>query len=407
MSTWERVNLLFSAGSRPIKPADELSLDELLLANRLPPSLFQAYEVPGDGSLRPIPITTPLNAVPENRKVILQCIRNTDVDSLRANTYESHQRDPLPVAAMFDFQYGRAEATNRVHLIDDHTLRQVVSSKIAAFMSDNDIALPIVAGISGGGDSNTLVHGMRRHLESASLPAERVVCFTLVMDPIWPESAATRARELCSEAGFQHRVMYAEDIAELLEMGESPTELWRGFADHYGSDTSHFFGTFLINLVGRGICEQIGSRHLLLGYNREDVLAELLFCLINGRRPMPFPLRRMNTVNCVLPVWDVPKAMLDACYPHYSEINYTERMDTTTVQRSSIYFIAHCLDALVPQLSISLMKGIARLMDDLDGWQALSPISGTPLMHTGHGDEMSETEVLAMLSRFFPQWQPA
>ncbi|MBB5159652.1 hypothetical protein [Saccharopolyspora phatthalungensis] len=405
MITWGRVNLLFSAGSRPIKAADELSLDELLLANRLPPSLFQAYEVPGDGSLRPVPITTTLSAVPNEHKVILQCIRNTDVDSLRANTFETHERDPLPVAAMFDFQYGKADAANRVHLVDDHTLRQVVSAKVAAFLSQHDIAPPIVAGVSGGGDSNTLVQGIRQHLEPGSRHAEQVVCFTLVMDPIWPESAAERAGELCAEAGFQHRVMYAEDIAELLGMNGSPVELWHEFAAQHGPDTSHFFGTFLINLVGRRICDQINSQHLLLGYNREDVLAELLFCLINGRRPMAFPLRRMNAVNCVLPVWDVPKAILDACYPQYSESNYAERVDTTTAQRSSIYFIAHCVDALVPQLSISLMQGIARLMDDLDGWQTLFPIAGTPLLRTGQGEDLSEAEVLAMLRRFFPSWQ--
>ncbi|MGA9312039.1 MAG: hypothetical protein WBV74_16975 [Pseudonocardiaceae bacterium] len=148
MNNWESVNLLFSAGSRPIKPADELSLVELLLANRLPPSLFQAYEAPGNGSLRAIPITTPLNTVPDAHKVILQCIRNTDVDSLRANDFETLQRDPLPIAALFDFHYGKANATNRVHLVDDGSLRDMVSSKISSFLAQNEITLPLVAGIS-------------------------------------------------------------------------------------------------------------------------------------------------------------------------------------------------------------------------------------------------------------------
>ncbi|MGB8963821.1 MAG: hypothetical protein WCC38_17930 [Pseudonocardiaceae bacterium] len=266
--------------------------------------------------------------------------------------------------------------------------------------------MPLVAGISGGGDSNTLVRGIRRYLECSSLPADQVVCFTLVMDPLWPESAAGRARELCAEAGFQHRVLYPINTTALLGMEGSPAALWEEFAERYGSDTSHFFGTFLVNLVGRRICEEISGQHLLLGYNREDVLAELLFCLMNGRRPMPFPIREMNTVKCVLPVWDVPKNLLDACYPRYSESNYTERVDTTTVQRSSIYFIAHCLDALVPQLSISLMRGVQRLMTDLGGWQELLPIHGTPLMHTGQGDALSENEVINMLRRFFPEWRP-
>lgn len=97
-------------------------------------------------------------------------------------------------------------------------------------------------------------------------------------------------------------------------MQGSPTALWAEFAEQYGSDTSHFFGTFFVNLVGRRICEEVSGRHLLLGYNREDILAELLFCLMNGCRPMSFPIRQMNTAKCVLPVWDVPKNLLDACY---------------------------------------------------------------------------------------------
>lgn len=61
----------------------------------------------------------------------------------------------------------------------------------------------------------------------------------------------------------------------------------------------------------------------------------------------------------------------------------------------------------MPQLSISLMGGVQRLMTDLGGWQELLPIHGTPLMHTGHGGELVETEMITMLRRFFPEWQPA
>jgi hypothetical protein len=75
------------------------------------------------------------------------------------------------------------------------------------------------------------------------------------MDPIWPESAADRTRELCAKAGFDHRVVHADDTAELLGMAESPAELWREFSDRYGTNTSHFLGTFLVNLVGRRICQ--------------------------------------------------------------------------------------------------------------------------------------------------------
>jgi hypothetical protein len=71
----------------------------------------------------------------------------------------------LPVAALFDFHYGKAGATNRF-----------IWSTIPCARSENEITLPVVAGIFGGGDSNTFMQGIRRHLESSSLPTDQVVC---------------------------------------------------------------------------------------------------------------------------------------------------------------------------------------------------------------------------------------
>ncbi|MFB7630432.1 hypothetical protein ACFC0M_05710 [Streptomyces sp. NPDC056149] len=408
VDSWGNVTLLFSAGVRQPKPMGRLTLGELLLANRFPPSLFQAYEAPGDGSLKAVPISLALDEIPEGHKIILQCIRNTDIDALRPDKIETEWHSHDPVAAMFDFQWAddSKNPTHRVHLVDAEGIRDIVFGKISDFLTRENATLPLVAGISGGGDSNTLVQGMRRYVSTQNLDASDITCFTLVMTPIWPESAAGRARELCSEAGFEHRVLYPQDMAELLGMSESPEHLWEELSNKYTADLAHFFGTFFINLAGRAICEEVNGTRLLVGYNREDIMAELLFCLMNGRRPMPFPKRRTGSTDVLMPVWDVPKNMLDSCYPHYSEINYSERVDSSAVRRSSIYYMSHCLDALVPQTSISLMTGTAKLMDQLGGWQELTPIAGTPLMHTGYGDPEEQAELLTMLQRYFPGWRP-
>lgn len=75
----------------------------------------------------------------------------------------------LTVAALFDFQYGKSDATNRVHLLDDDSLRQVVSSKISAFLSEHEVTLPIVVGIS---DVALLRDVFREHGRSADLRAD-------------------------------------------------------------------------------------------------------------------------------------------------------------------------------------------------------------------------------------------
>lgn len=408
MTDWKRVALEFTAGSRSIRTPEELSLAEILLANRLPPSMFQAYEARSESDLVAIPITTLLADIPGSHNVVLRCIRNTDIDTLRSPDVKVIERDEAPVAGLMDIEYGRREPLSRVHLVDDGTLREMVSDQIVSFLQKHQVTTPIMAGISGGGDSNTLVCGLTKFVQASGLPASGITCFTLAMEPLWPESAVDRARALCERAGFEHRVLYANDMTDLLGMSKSPAELWETFRRDYGPDTVHFFGTFFVNLVGRRLCRELGGRNLAVGYNREDLLAELLFCLMNGRRPLPYPIRRMGEVNCLFPLWEIPKHLLDACYPRYSASNYRERVDSTTPQRSAIYFLAHCLDALGPEIGLSLMKGVRTLMDDIGGWEQLAPIDGTPMMRTGMSDPDTEAQVLGLLREFFPDWaQPA
>ncbi|GAA1093776.1 hypothetical protein [Nocardiopsis metallicus] len=403
MSNWERVTLLFANGARPLAQKDALSFADLLRANRFPPSMFQAYEVPGDGSLRPVPISHTLEEIPETSNVILQCMRNTDAELVppALSTYAHTDR---PVAAMYDLKYAEKDSLHGVHLVDDEQLREMVFDKIADFLNEHRVELPLVAGISGGGDSSSIVQGLRRYATAQDLPADQVLCFTVVLDPLWRGTAADRARELCEGNGFGHRVLYPEDIAALLGMSTTPQALWTEIRSAYGPDSSHFFGTWLLNLVGRALNKEIGGSSLLMGYNREDVMAELLFCLMNGRCPLPYPKRRTGGVDCFMPVWDVPKVLLDSCYPQVSEVNYAERIDSTAPRRSSIYYQAHALDAIVPQMSLSLMTGVRTLMDSLNGWEELEAVDGTPLLHTGHGSPEDRASLVALLARHFPDW---
>ncbi|MGC7102947.1 hypothetical protein ACPZ19_50515 [Amycolatopsis lurida] len=377
------------------------------MANRLPPTLFQAYVADGADELRAIPLTTMVSDVPADHRVVLRCIRNTDINTLRSPEVEIVARDENPVAALFDLDFGRHQPLGRAHLVNDETLREVVANRIVSFLTEHAVTTPILAGISGGGDSNTLVNGLTQFVEASGQPAGGVVCFTLAMEPLWPESAVDRARALCERAGFEHRVLYAQDMADLLGMNQSPAKLWETFRRDHGADTVHFFGTFFVNLVGRRLCTELGASNLAVGYNREDLTAELLFCLLNGRRPLPYPVRRMGEVDCLFPLWEIPKHLLDACYPRYSASNYTERVDSTTPQRSAIYVLAHTLDALGPQLSLSLLKGVSGLMNEVDGWEELAHIEGTPLMRTGLSDHDTEKQVVDLLREFFPDWYKA
>jgi hypothetical protein len=133
VSGLENVTLLFSARARQLKPVSKLTLGELLLANRFPPSLFQAYEVPGDGTLKSVPMSLALDEFPEGRKIVLQCIRNTDIDALRPGDVEVVEHGQDPVTAMYDFQWADEgkNPTHQVHLVDDAAMHDIVFGKVS------------------------------------------------------------------------------------------------------------------------------------------------------------------------------------------------------------------------------------------------------------------------------------
>jgi hypothetical protein len=126
--------------------------------------------------------------------------------------------------------------------------------------------------------------------------------------------------------------------------------------------TAHFFATHMISLAGRAICRELGTSEYCLGFNREDVLAETLFSVLNGRPPLAFPVRRFGDIRLLMPVWEIPKLVLDACYPDFSKRNYEQRIPTTP-QRGLIYFLAHAVEGVYSNLGLSLMVGLGRIFD--------------------------------------------
>jgi hypothetical protein len=63
---------------------------------------------------------------------------------------------------------------------------------------------------------------------------------------------------------------------------------------------------------GRGMGACANSSTLLVGYNpvgynREDIMAELMFRLMNGRRPPACPKRRTGSVDVPMPTREIPE----------------------------------------------------------------------------------------------------
>lgn len=392
---FRNIKIKTAAQEITIKAFDSLTLEEILRINRLPINLFQGYVINGK-NLKPIPLNIRPVDLSDNTEIVLQCIRNTDLRQvLPQKTFYKKATDPITV--LHDLDFGEKECTETVHELNADSAQKIVEDKVSKFMKEHSDASKVIAGISGGGDSNTLVRSLKKALTD-NYDEKEIICFTLVFDPIWPASAARRAIELCKENNVQHFVYKDSEIENLLRMRGSLKDFYIEFGQNFGTNTSHFFATYLISLIARKLCRDHGTNEYCLGFNREDVLAELIFSLMNGHKPLPFPTRQFGDIKLLMPLWEIPKIVLDTCYPKYSLENYQERLDTTTFQRGIIYYLAHSIDDVYSNLGLSFMYGIQKIFKN--NWSELKQDKNWDLYISEYAEPTKINEIKKILRKY-------
>ena len=342
-----------------IRSSDAVTLQEILRAKHLPPSLFQGY-LKKEKNVTPVPLTTIISTIPEDQEIELRCIRNTDLRSIvpQKIIYKNVKNSVIAIPSV---TLGEKGCVETIQEFNPESAREIIKEKVQSFMTRESRSNKLVVGISGGGDSNTLAQALKDFSEIRDV---NITFFTIIFDPIWPSSAAERAALLCQTYGLEHKIFSETDLKGLLRMKRSSREFYEEYCEKFGSNTNHFFGTYLISLVARRLCREIGATEYLLGFNREDLLADLLFSLINGQKPLSFPTRSFGGTKLLMPLWDIPKTLLDACYPKYSLSNYDERAEEqSTFQRNLMYYLAHGVDDVYPNLGLSLMQGARRIFN--------------------------------------------
>lgn len=380
-------------GRRQVQPAGP-TLASTLASLRLPHTMFQAYLVRVSDEVCPIPHWTTLDSLDgEAGHVLLRALRNTLFDTILPPPVSGGELVPgVGFDQITPSDDGGAALWKRVALDPEHAQRLVVD-EVASFLRESGVeGRGCVFGVSGGGDSNALAYGL-----SKELPHKKLVAFTLVFGDVMTQAAADRATILCQDLGINHQVIQADELARLLDVRTSLDALYDDFATVFGTEALHFFGTFLILKTARTLAQQCGFQDLAFGYNREDLLAELLFMLVNGRKPLGYPVRPLGEQRIVMPVWRVPKLLLDACHPRFSLENYRERDAQTTRQRSLAFYLGHALDSSYPSFGLSLLDGFQRAFGD--SFSQLAYDSDLDVYVTELADEPRRKVVSELLKR--------
>ena len=376
----------------------DLTLQEVLRINKLPVSLFQGYIFNTKNLEKkqiPIPLNLKIKDIDAENEIIIQCIRNTDLRQVLPQKIFYKKADGA-ITILRDLNIEEKECSETTYEINETEAKNIVAKEVEIFMEEFSRAKKIVLGISGGGDSNTLVRSLKKFSINNK---NEYICFTLVFDPIWPDSGAERASELCKENKIEHHIYNSKDIKKILKMRGKLEDFFDEFSKLFGDNTSHFFATYIISLVARMLCKKHKTDEYGLGYNREDVLAELTFSLMNGQKPLSFPIRNFGSIKLLMPLWKIPKKILDACYPKYSIKNYQERIDKTTAQRSIIYYLAHAIEDAYYDLGLSLMVGIKKLFSG--EWSKLKHDQEYDLYLSEYAEKDKIDEVKNLLKKYF------
>lgn len=364
-----QIDLEYVRGIRTLRALPD-TIDDLLALNAIPRTMVQAYFVRGD-ALTSVPGWTRLDEVPTDvERIVVRALRNTLFETILPWGEDLRRTGEGAGITGISFKEGNVVAEGA--LLDADHAKELVTRQVVDFAEEHGVSQRgCVFGVSGGGDSNALAFGLAR-----ALPRDRLNAFTLVFRDVMTVAAADRATVLCQDLGITHRVYSEEETAELLKLRTSLPEMYADFQQAFGNEAIHFFGTFLILRAARTIALENGFGDLAFGYNREDLLAELSFTLMNGRSPLAYPLRPLGDLRIVMPVWRAPKVLLDACHPRFSLENYRERDAHTTRQRSLAFYLGHTFDSTYPGFGLSILEGASRSFEGNFG----------PLLHNSELD---------------------
>jgi hypothetical protein len=357
------VSLVTSHGRQTLPSEGDERVLELLARHGVPWSAVSIYAVPHDGSppaLRPC-LDERLNDLGDVAELLIHFNRNVNPFTFALGDLAGvESAEPVDAATeyiyqRFDNERGTAEAL--LKRLSPEECRAAVAARVEETMLEVVPAgADVVVGVSGGGDSNALLHALGRMREH-ELRIHPVIVKGI---PDW-DAGVPRAQELCDGYGLELTVVEETEAKALLGIAPDDVPLIDRFEREFKGDDFEFLGTLLIRLALSAQARALGTEYICTGLNLEDVLCEAVYRVTSGLRPAPFPARGIGDVTLVMPLWLCPKRIIDGCFPRWSLENYDARYPCFSLGRNLYYSVVWALQSQFPGYPESLAHGLSEL----------------------------------------------
>jgi tRNA(Ile)-lysidine synthase TilS/MesJ len=356
------VSVVTSHGRQALSARSDQRLVDVLAQNHVPWSAVSIYAVPKDGGEPKLcsGLDMKLSQFPEASELLLYFNRNVNpfMFSLsRFRTLASEQAGTHG-SEYFYQELDNAQSRAEVFLkkLSPEECREVVARNVTETICSKVAAgSKIVVGVSGGGDSNALLHGLTRAREKG-IDVHPVIIKGI---PDW-DAGVPRAQELCKTYGFDLTVIEEPEVKGLLGMTASGSLIDR-FEREFVGDDFEFLGTLLIRLALSKRAELVGTPYICTGLNLEDAVCENLFRVASGLKPASYPTRAIGERTLLFPLWLCPKRIIDGCFPKYSRENYDARYPCFSLGRNLYYSLIYSIQSQFPGFVEQLAHGFSEL----------------------------------------------
>lgn len=342
-------------------PSDNLSIIDVCKLNDLPFQSICFYYVNKENELSLVRdiYTNSIDKLKREgiNQIILQPNRNINFSKIL-------QKDisVKPANSKFSTEY-TFQATEFEKLVNIEFVPSECFSYIQKSVDEFLAPLPldnrkIIVGISGGGDSNTLLRAL---VKNRKIKNEQIIAVMCTGLNVW-DSAIERAQYICKEVDIELNLVNSREICDII--GKKRSENWdEAFFEVFEDSDIDALGTLIVRKVLQHYVKKYNAQCMITGLNLEDLLAESFFQVTKKKLPLPFPIREIDKVSLWFPLYQVPKKILDGCYPKFSLENYQQRNPDKLINRAVPYYFSQMTSSVLPGYEFDLLNGFQKLSE--------------------------------------------